>query len=69
MTNKEWLFTLSNEQWYDIIFNYLIHDYGRNYIDTRLAIIKWLGEEHKETDCYGRDWNEHWWFSILGSNR
>ena len=46
LTNKEWLATLSAEQFYNEfkkIENHFCFD-----INTRLAMIEWLNEEHKE---------------------
>ena len=52
MTNKEWLSTLSAEEWWDVI-NWLYHTYGMMWTDSRLAIMAWLEEEHKPiTDVY-----------------
>lgn len=39
MTNKEWLATLTDEQFYDEWKN-------ADSINTRTAMIKWLGSEH-----------------------
>lgn len=39
MTNKEWLATLSPQEWYMAV-NWLFHNYGRRYDNTYLAIIK-----------------------------
>lgn len=47
MTNKEWLATLSAEEWYQTI-HWLYHVYGKRWTDTRLAILDWLEEEHTE---------------------
>ena len=46
MTNQEYLSTLSPEDFYTKL-EWLLHDYGRNYIDIRIAIINWLKEEYK----------------------
>ena len=46
LTNKEWLATLSAEQFYDEfkkIENHFCFD-----TNARLAMIEWLDEEHKE---------------------
>ena len=45
MTNKDWLTTLSSEEFYDVWYK-VLNDYGRNYIDTRTAMIEWLDREH-----------------------
>lgn len=45
MTNKEWLATLTAEEWYNKV-DWLFHDYGKRYDNTWLAILAWLEEEH-----------------------
>lgn len=45
MTNKDWLYTLDAEQFYDMLM-WLITDYGKRFNNTRLAIIAWLDEPH-----------------------
>ena len=45
MTNKEWLATLSPNEWYKKV-HWLFHEYGKRYTDTYLAVIEWLEEEH-----------------------
>ena len=55
MTNKEAMCLLPDAQFFAKI-EWLLHDYGRNYTDTRLAVIDWLGQEAKrgnecETIC------------------
>ena len=45
MTNKEWLATLSAEQFYDE-FKKIEHHMCFD-INTRLAMIEWLDEEHE----------------------
>lgn len=47
MTNKDWLATLSPEKWWETV-EWLFHDYGRCYTDTRIVVIEWLNKEHKE---------------------
>ena len=52
MTNKEWLATLPDEKAAETIL-WLVLDHATGFIDfvdSRLAIIKWLGEEHKVTN-------------------
>ena len=46
MTNKEWMSTLTAEQFYDAIM-WLVRDYGFRFNNTRLAIITWLDEPHE----------------------
>lgn len=41
MTNQQTLATLSAEKFYDTIM-WLLHEYGKRYTDSRLAIIEWL---------------------------
>lgn len=54
MTNKEWMATLTAEEFYDMI-GWLTRVYSKQFTDSRLAIIEWLDKEHeqrKETcDC------------------
>lgn len=45
MTNKEWLATLSSEDCCRVI-DWLWHEYGRGYTDTRRAVIEWLDMRH-----------------------
>ena len=47
MTNKEWLVTLSPQEWYMAV-HWLFNNYGRRYDNTYLAIIAWLEDEHIE---------------------
>lgn len=46
MTNKEWLATLSAEEWWNIVHEWLFHTYGKQWTDSREAILAWLSEEH-----------------------
>ena len=46
-TNKEWLATLSAEEWYQTI-HWLYYIYGKRWTESRLAILDWLEEEHTE---------------------
>ena len=50
MTNKEWLATLSSEEWWNIVHEWLFHIYGKQWTDSRMAILAWLSEEHYDTD-------------------
>ena len=45
MTNKEWLVTLSPQEWYMAV-HWLFHNYGKRYDNTYLAVIAWLEEKH-----------------------
>ena len=45
MTNKEWLVTLSPQEWYMAV-HWLFYNYGTRYDNTYLAIIAWLEEKH-----------------------
>ena len=47
MTNKEWLASLSAEQFYDEWIK-VIKSYGIWYNNTRLAMIEWLEEERED---------------------
>jgi hypothetical protein len=47
MTNKEWLATIPDEQVYEVM-HWLFFEYGLMDINTRLAIIDWLGKGHEE---------------------
>lgn len=46
-SNKEWLATLPKETWWDVVHEWLFHEYGRQWTDTRIAVMDWLEEEHK----------------------
>ena len=46
MTNKEWLATLTDEQFYDE-WKKAYNEIGMDDINTRTAMINWLGSEHK----------------------
>ena len=52
MTNKEWIATLPKETWWDVVHEWLFHEYGMQWIDTRIAVMKWLEEEHKPITSY-----------------
>ena len=52
MTNKEWLTTLSKETWWEVVHEWLFHEYGMQWTDTRLAVMEWLEEEHKPVTSY-----------------
>ena len=47
MTNKEWLATLSPQEWY-LQIQWLFHVYGKRYTDSYLAITEWLEEKHSD---------------------
>lgn len=47
MTNKEYLSTLSTEDWFMLV-DWLFHRYGLWYTHSRIAIIEWLDKEHSE---------------------
>lgn len=53
MTNKEWMATLTAEQFYNKMMN-LIYNYGFRFDNTRLAIINWLDEPHETRVKYDR---------------
>ena len=46
MTNKEWLATLTAEEFYNAFMQAI--EKGKWDINTRLFVIDWLDEEHKE---------------------
>lgn len=46
MTNKEWMATLTAEQFYDEMM-WLIRDYGFRFNNTRLGIIDWLDQPYR----------------------
>lgn len=48
MTNQEWLATLTKEECWETL-DWMLHDYGKRYIDTRLAVMEWLGEPHDDS--------------------
>ena len=45
MTNQEYIAKLNPEELY-LVIDWLMHDYGRNYTDTRCAVIEWLKKEY-----------------------
>lgn len=47
MTNKEYLSTLSNEDWHMLV-DWLFHKYALRFTNSRIAIIEWLDKEHNE---------------------
>lgn len=47
MTNKEWLSTLSAEDWYSTVY-WLFYVYGKRYTDTYSAVLSWLNETHND---------------------
>ena len=49
MTNKEWMATLTAEQFYNKMMN-LIYNYGFRFNNGRLAIIIWLDEPHESEE-------------------
>lgn len=48
MTNQEKLSTITAEEFFDKIM-WLLHEYGKRYTDSRLAIIEWLQTESEDT--------------------
>lgn len=66
MTNKEWLATLSAEDWYSTV-HWLFHVYGKRYTDTYSAILSWLNETHNPTTtkiCLEAKMNEIDWAAV-----
>lgn len=51
ISNKEWVCCLTAENFYEVM-HWLFFEYGREYIDTRLAVIEWLNKEHM--DFFGK---------------
>ena len=47
MNNKEWLATLSKEDWWDVVHEWLFHEYGLQFNNTRSAVMAWLENEHE----------------------
>ena len=45
-SNQQWLATLKPDEWWNVV-DWLYHDYGKRWTDSRPAIIDWLAEEHK----------------------
>ena len=43
-TNQQMLATISAEEFYDKIM-WLLHDYGKRYSNSRIAIVEWLDSE------------------------
>ena len=58
MTNKEWLATLSKETWWIIVHEWLFHEYGLQWTDTRSAVMEWLDKEH--TPITSWKYNKTW---------
>lgn len=52
MTNKEWIATLPKETWWDVVHEWLFHEYGMQWTDTRFAVMEWLEKEHKPITSY-----------------
>lgn len=52
MTNKEWMATLTSEQFYDVM-EWLMRKYSKQWTNSQVAIIEWLDEKHKgEEDTF-----------------
>ena len=51
MTNKEWMATLTVEQFYDEML-WLIRDFGFRFNNTRLGIIDWLDQPYMPEKNY-----------------
>ena len=52
MTNKEWMGTLTAEQWYDVMM-WLTHEYASRWTHSRIAIVDWLNQDHMFLADYG----------------
>ena len=46
MTNKEWMATLTAEQFYDEMM-WLVRDFGFQFNNSRLGIIDWLDQPYR----------------------
>ena len=46
MTNKEWLATLPKETWWEVVHEWLFHEYGMAFNNSYLAIMAWLEDQH-----------------------
>ena len=46
MTNKEWMSTLTAEQFYDEMM-WLVRDFGFQFNNSRLGIIDWLDQPYR----------------------
>lgn len=49
MTNREWMQTLTDEEFYDAMV-YVVTKLSFAYTNSRLGIIEWLSSEHQEED-------------------
>ena len=49
MTNKEYLSTLSNEDWYMLV-DWLFHKYALQSTHSYIAILEWLDKEHRKEE-------------------
>ena len=49
MTNKEWMATLTAEQFYDVMW-WLFHEYAFRFTHSQMAIVEWLDAEHKSAE-------------------
>ena len=62
MTNKEWMSTLTAEQFYDEMM-WLVRDFGFQFNNSRLGIINWLGQpytpEAKQVVFNDQRWARH----------
>ena len=73
MNNKEYLSTVSAEEWYDVV-QWLFHKYGKRYTESRGAIMEWLEMEHEaadypETETQEEDYSEIIEMLKAGGNR
>ena len=63
MNNKEWLSTLSANDWYEVVHDWLFHKYSMRYDNSYAAILDWLNEDHKpieDWDPISRDYKIRW---------
>lgn len=54
MTNKDYLADLYADDFYDVIC-WLWFDWGRQWTDTRIAIIQWLNAKYNE-ETFQKEW-------------
>lgn len=64
LTNKEWLATLTPDQWW-LEMDWLFHKYGKRYDNSYIAIVEWLSmsrDAWMEQTVKGEGiWDEPFW--------
>ena len=66
MTNKEWMATLTAEEFYDMM-KWLTHLYSKQFTDSRFAIIEWLNKEHEHNKKESCGYCKHLYYNCDGS--